>query len=352
MAGGEYPGGAGWGSWRARTDEILEAFFPIATTMRMAVALPFFGACLAGIAVLVTTRNVEAADEQGWKILFDSLRDGKREIYIMDPDGAHASRLTRVENARSINVQPAWSPNRREIAFASNRDGNFEIYVMDADGSNVRRVTHTPGEGKGSWRPAWSRDGTLIAFQSNRDGAPGNDADSEYEIYVIQADGCRLQRVTRNEAADKHPAWSPDDKRLVFSSDRTGHWEVYLADADGANVRQLTHIERTTARPDWSPDGKRIAFMSNRDAEATDDENGFEIYVMDADGSDVRRLTYNDQRDARPRWSRDGKLLVFQSGTVGVRQAWSDVEIYTMNAEGSNVHRLTRNQHADMHPDW
>ena len=91
--------------------------------------------------------------------------------------------------------------------------------------------------------------------------------------------------------------------------------------------------------------GWRILFDSLRGGKR-------EIYVMDTDGSNVRRLTHNEQRDARPRWSPDGKLLVFQSGTVGPGQQWSDVEIYTMNADGPNVHRLTSNEHADMHPDW
>ena len=291
----------------------------------------------------------QPAQPSDWKIVFDSRRNGNPKIYVMNADGSNPRLLTHTPGARKASVQPVWSPNRKQIAFASNRDGNFEIYVMDADGSNVRRVTHTSGEGRGCWRPAWSPDGTRIAFQSNRHGTPGN---SEYEIYVIQADGSHLQRLTLNETADLHPAWSPDGKRLVFSSDRTGHWEIYVMDADGANVRQLTHDGRTTARPDWSPDGKKIAFMSNRDAKATNDWNGFEISVMDADGSNVHRLTYNEQRDARPRWSPDGKLIVFQSGTVGPRQRWSDFEIYIINADGSSARRLTFNQQADMHPDW
>ncbi len=306
--------------------------------------------CLAvGVMTIAPLVRAQEAGPQRWRIMFDSRRDGKPEIYVMDVDGSNPRRLTQTPGARKGSVQPVWSPDRKQIAFASNRDGNFEIYVMDADGSNVRRLTHTQGEGRGCWRPAWSPDGTTIAFQSNRDGKSGKDNKSEYEIYVIEVDGSGLRRLTTNETADLHPAWSPDGKSFVFSSNRSGHWEIYVMNAEGAHVRRLTHDGRTAARADWSPDGNKIAFMSTRDAKDENDRNGAEIYVMDADGSNVRRLTDNQHRDARPHWSPDGKQIVFQSGTA---PTWNDWEIYVMDANGSNVRRLTFNKYADMHPDW
>lgn len=302
--------------------------------------------------LLLVQEAAQPAQPSDWKIVFDSRRDGKSKIYIMDPDGYNSRRLTHTEGVRRVSLQPVWSPDRTQIAFSSNRDGKVDVYLMEKDGSNVRRITRTEGQGRASRRPVWSPDGTRIAFHSNRDSPPGPDIDSEYEIYVMQADGSHVRRLTHNQAADLHPDWSPDGKRLLFTSDRSGHSEIYAMRTDGSEVHQLTKDRKTAARAAWSPDGKRIAFMSNRDAQREEDENGFEIYLMDADGSNVQRLTRNQKRDSLPRWSPDGKQIVFQSGTRGPEQAWSDVEIYIMKADGSQLRRLTFNEASDMHADW
>ena len=81
--------------------------------------------------------------KSGYRIAFDSNRDGNSEIYVMDPDGSHQQRLTHTPGKGKYTLNAAWSPDRRKIAFVSDRDGNWEIYLMDADGSNVRRLTQT-----------------------------------------------------------------------------------------------------------------------------------------------------------------------------------------------------------------
>ena len=115
-----------------------------------------------------------------------------------------------------MNAWPAYSPDGRKICFGSSRTGDFEIYLMNADGSEVERLTRSPGL---DVRPAWSPDGSRIAFTSNRDG--------NYEIYIMNADGSNPRNVTRAPARDDHAAWHPDG-RLLFVSDRDGGSDLYL----------------------------------------------------------------------------------------------------------------------------
>ena len=166
---------------------------------------------------------------------------------------------------------------------------------MDADGSNVQRLTTFTTGGYISWSP----DGKRIAFEANLDGL--------WDIYVMDTNGSDAQRVTQapNESAQSSaPAWSPDGQKIAFDSTRDGNFEIYVMDADGSNVQRLTHHDKVDARPAWSPDGRRIVFHSSRDGGSDQPEvfAEFEIYVMDADGGNLERLTSNEHFDGHPDW--------------------------------------------------
>ena len=147
--------------------------------------------------------------------------------------------------------------------------------------------------------------------------------------------------------------------QIAFASQRDGHFrkdipeipapEIYVMDADGGNQRRLTNNPSSDYAPSWAPDGKRIAFVSDRDGNV--DANGwhtFEIYVMDTDGGNPQNLTKNPADDRFPSWSPDGKQIVFQSDRVDFRNP----EIYVMDADGRNTQRLTNNPADDKHPSW
>ena len=223
---------------------------------------------------------------------------------------------------------PAGSSAAGRIAFRSSRDGNSEIYVMNADGSGITRLTNRP---EPNFNPAWSPDGRRIAFTSDRDG--------NFEIHVMNADGSGITQLTNHPERDWLPAWSPDGRRIAFDSSRDGNRDIHVMNADGSGITRLTNRPELDSNPAWSPDGRRIAFHSSRDG-------NWEIYVMNADGSGITRLTNHPENDGSPAWSPDGRRIAFRSSRDG------NVEIYVMNADGSGITRLTNHPENDGSPAW
>jgi Tol biopolymer transport system component len=173
---------------------------------------------------------------------------------------------------------------------------------------------------------------------SNRDG--------QQEIYVMNSDGSRPRRLTNNPGADAAPAWSPDGTRILFASARAGvtGQQLYTMNDDGSAVQQLTNMPGNPTQGDWSPDGQRIAFNAARG------DGNFDIYVMNADGSDVRRLTTQGNQ-WRPRWSPDGRRLVFTwHQDAGGNIAWGHVA--TMNPDGTDLTVLGGPELQGVDPDW
>jgi TolB protein len=219
------------------------------------------------------------------------------------------------------------------IAFSAGpfEDGTTDVYTVRADGSELRKLTDGTGR---KFDPALSPDGRRIVFRFQRDD------DRTAEIYSMNVDGSRLRNLTRNRAMDYAPSWSPDGKRIVFASDRRGSFpHIYVMNADGRNPRR---VGRSTGEyPSWSPDGRRIAFGVLTGASSS----SFELYVMRADGSKLRRLTRNRVTDNCPSWSPNGRLIAFHRNARGGLP-----QLYVMRPDGSDVRRLS--SAPGEVPDW
>jgi TolB protein len=223
--------------------------------------------------------------------------EAQGDIYLLEIGSSQPKRLT---TAAEWDLTPAFSPDGQTIAFTSDRDEKTGIYLMSADGSNERALST-----KDDNEPAWSPDGSTLIFASGRGGAPG--------LYLVNADGSGLRRLTRSQhystgegSADYSPSWSPDGSRILFTSHRTGGNQAYVMNADGSDQRRLTKtdIEGEALGSVWSPDGSKIALTSGLG-------KAREIYLMNSDGTGLRKLTTNRVYDGSPQWSRDGSRIGF-----------------------------------------
>ena len=264
------------------------------------------------------------------RLVYASWQDGGHHIYVINSNGASATRLTRT----GTNTDPAWSPDGSSIAFT--RDG--DIYVMDADGSNVRRLTT---DAEQDYQPAWSADGSRIAFVRERTRTS--------DLYVMNADGSNERPLTSLfTSVNREPAWSPDGRKIAFSSDREG-LSIYVMNADGTGVVRLTTGGRDES-PAWSPDGTRIAFTRD---ECRRYPCLPAIHVMDADGSGVRWVATGRQAA----WSADGSRIAYAAVLCGEPWYCGDQteRIRIVHADGDEVGPtvvdLTRGMH-DSRPDW
>jgi Tol biopolymer transport system component len=244
---------------------------------------------------------------------------------------------------------PSWSPDGSRIAFVGFRGGRLgDIFTVAPDGRGERRLTATPEHED---MPKWSPDGSKIAFVRHTGGAA-----IDFHIFVMNPDGTGQTQITHDGAPNYAPAWSPDGSKIVFVSQRNRHSQIFVMNADGTEQTLLT--EQMTAAtgqlvandsPDWSPSGERIAFASNRTA-----VGAWRLFTMRPDGSDVRPLTQNPtpwHNERRPAWSPDGSKVAYVSGP-GRDIPVTNSEIYVVDADGGNERRLTRSDEADTSPSW
>ena len=288
------------------------------------------------------------------RIAFASNRNapysgGRFDSYVMNADGSDVTYLFEYPGGK-----PIWSPDGRRIAFESYRSGNFDIFVMNADGTGQTNLTNHPGDDR---EPSWSPAGRRIVFESYRDG-PGTDIfGRNAEIYVMNADGTGQTKLTNNPASDRYPSWSPDGRRIAFYSTRDDDFcgDLYVMNIDGSGKTSLTrNVPFGGWSASWSPDGRRIAFVTG--CGQNRQHGGFQIYVMDADGSNPTPLTDAPGDDEYPSWSPDGRLILFQSSRDNYVQIGQFIapnrEIYVMNADGTGQTNLTNDPAWDRLPDW
>jgi Tol biopolymer transport system component len=203
---------------------------------------------------------------------------------------------------------PAHSPPGH-IAFTQNSNGYGSIWTMNAFGTGLQQLTPAARHGSdaaGSTSPAWTLTGTRIAYVST--GAARRENPADAEIWTMRADGSGKRRLTRDRFAESDPAWSPDGTEIAFTRSKAGGYgSLYVMDASGANLRRLTRGPYDRA-PAWSPDGRVIAF--ERTHPGPSGLPPADVWIVPATGGRASRLIGHA---AEPAWSLDGRQLAFTS---------------------------------------
>lgn len=299
--------------------------------------------------------NAEAYfSSDGKQLIFQSKRDGRGcdQIYTMNTDG---SKVKIVSNGEGRTTCSYFFKDRKKILYASTHLGSrecppnpdfskgyvwaiypaYDIFTAKANGSNLQQLTKTPGYDA---EATISPDGKKIIFTSMRDG--------DLDLYVMDKNGKNVKRLTTELGYDGGAFFSPDGKQIVYRSfhpktdveierykDRLANnlieptvFEVWVMNADGTNKRQVTKLGAASFAPFFMPDGKRIIFCTNHFATDARKRN-FDLALINVDGSGLERVTFNATFDGFPMFSPDGKKLVFASNRNAAKQGDTNVFI-------------------------
>ncbi len=207
------------------------------------------------------------------------------DIFVADLEGNITKQLT---NEKGYDAEPTVSPKGDKIVFTSDRSGDLELYTMNLDGSDVKQITHELGYDGGAF---FSPDGTKLIFRSSRPKteedvkeykdllAVGLVQPTEMELYICNADGSDLRKLTNLGNANWSPFFHPSGEKVLFSSnfeaERGFPFNLYMIDLDGKNLERVTHSETFDAFPVFSNDGKKLIFSSNRNNGGGHDTNLF-----------------------------------------------------------------------------
>jgi len=276
------------------------------------------------------------------RLAYTFKRDGIWQIFSMKPDGKgirQISHFRKPQATGSVN----WSPDGTKIAFSSNRSGEGEIWTINADGSGLMRITHDPNTDDDG--PVWSPDGMQILFirESPR---TGNGA-----IYTIDADGTGMTKLSGAKTHHEEAQFTPDGSQIVYQGFGAagGICELWSMNPDGSGKTLLVPADARLGLSDVSPDGMSLLVFDDCASPAPQS-----IYRLNLDGGGMAQLTDAAccYQDGWPQFSPDGSQVVFLSNRVVPGFDVPFKEMYVMDADGSNMVRITASSHRIGLPDW
>lgn len=324
---------------------------------------------ISGVVVLLMTGTLACAGADG------SSRDAAtaaESTGVARPFPADPAE-PRLRNLRQLtfegeNAEAYFSPDGRQLIFQSTRPPEVpcdQIFIMDIDGGNRRRVSN--GEGRTTCAYFFPS-GDRVLYSSNHHVMQACPAPPDYsmgyvwplddhDIYTANPDGSDARRLTDTPGYDAEATISPDGSKIVFTSVRDGDLDIYVMDADGSNVQRLTHEEGYDGGAFFSPDGSKIVYRARHptDAEELADyrrllgqnlirPGELDIWVMNADGSDRRRVLEVPGADFGPFFHPSGQKIIFSSNLED--PSGRNFDLYLVNLDGTGLEKVTT------HPDF
>jgi hypothetical protein len=274
----------------------------------------FLGALKAWDQGKTSKQNIDSALQKACGITIQEFEEGwvssLQEVPLLQSECT----AVQITDSWGFKVASSWLHDTilyTGVFQASSVNKNLDIFVMNADGSTVQKLTESLDS---DFDPKFSPDGTKIAFTSLRDGYAN--------IYIMDRDGSHEQQITYDASMDYMGSWSPDGEKIAFTSARHGNYDVYIMNADGSHIQQVTNHPGAEGWPVFSPDGQKILFVSDR--------NGtYDLYTMNSDGSSITQLTNTPEHENYPQYSHDGEKIVFSS------RHHQGAEICIMNSDGT-----------------
>ncbi len=264
----------------------------------------------------------------GSRIYYVSKRGGSDEIWAMDWDGNNQKQLTRL---RSLSIAPSVSPDGSRLAFTSFAKGTPRIMMIDT--LSGRPLSFYNQEASLNLNVTFTPDGKNIYYSSTASGIA--------QIYYASVDGQGFRRVSFRDALEVEPKVNPKNPNLLLVVMGQSHQQIYQMNADGSNVQRVTNGEGEASNPSWNPDGQHFAFSWTR-GYAT---GAFNVFVMDFGTREYVQLTHDEGKNENPVWAPDGRHLVFGSTRTGRKQ------IFSMLANGTQVQQLTK-EGENRQPTW
>jgi Tol biopolymer transport system component len=283
------------------------------------------------------------------RLAFTSNRHGNPEIHVIHLADGSSTRMT---DNNADDWLPDWSPDGTKIAFTSSRRGNYDLWTMNSNGSEQTAMVITE-----AWDDyaRWSPDGRRLALSTT---AITQDV-ANSEIFIRRADGSLVQ-MTSTTAEDQWPDWAPDGRIVYCEGDKwTSNWDIYVMNADGSNRTLWVDGGTCDVQPTWSPDGQWIAFIRiSRDTDGNgriDQEDAGDVWVGKASGSGLWQLT-SGVWALTPCWSPDSQWIAHSrfhdSNGNGQSDGEDALDIWAVSVSGGDAVPLVQSPYRDVDPSW
>lgn len=272
------------------------------------------------------------------------------------------------------NAEAYFSPDGKKLIFQAKREGMGcdQIFTMNIDGSDQKMVSTGKGRTTCSF---FMKKGKRIIYASTHLGDPECPPNPDfskgyvwavypdYDLFTAKPDGTDVKRLTFEPGYDAEATLSPDGKKIVFTSTRDGDLDIYVMDSDGKNVKRLTDKLGYDGGPFFSPDGKKIVYRSYhpktdaekeryRDRLANDliEPNNFELWMMDSDGSNKKKITDLGDASFAPYFHPNGKKIIFSSNHLAKDPRKRNFDLLMVNIDGTGLEQITTFESFDGFP--